>query len=219
MGRLYDYDYAIRIPLKMIQLTECDGKAYPLAFNWEGEDGAQSLMKVDKVYSRTPCAEQQSGVVGDRYDCLIAGRREELYYSLIAPRKWFKLKPVTEEEYKAYYRLPGERQGTGLSPRTGKSPGAAAAAGRADPAAQADRAAGQPDPDRHAGRDGHAGQPDLAAQSGQSGQFSQDGQSGPDEQFGWDMPSNPGYAKDPKIRRRRGIKIAEDPASYGADLS
>jgi hypothetical protein len=192
MGRLYDYDYAIRIPLKMIQLTECDGKAYPLAFNWEDEDGAQSLMKVDKVYSRTPCAEQQSGVVGDRYDCLIAGRREELYYSLIAPRKWFKLKPVTEEEYKAYYRLPGERQGTGLSPRTGKSPGAAA--GRADPAAQAGLA----------GRSAHDGQ------SGQSAQ---------DEQFDWDTPSNPGYAKDPKLRRRRGIKIAEDPSSYGADLS
>ena len=202
MGRLYDYDYAIRIPLKMIQLTECDGKAYPIAFNWEGEDGAQSLMKVDKVYSRTPCAEQQSGVVGDRYDCLIAGRREELYYSLIAPRKWFKLKPVTEEEYKAYYRLPGERQGTGLSPRTGKSPGAAAAA-------QADLAG-------RSGLDGQNGQNGRHAQSAHDGQSRQSAQ---DEQFDWDTPSNPGYAKDPKLRRRRGIKIAEDPSSYGADLS
>ena len=108
MGRLYDYDYAIRIPLTMIQLTERDGKAYPLAFDWEGDDGAVSHIKIEKVYSYTPCAEQKSGVVGDRYECLIGGKREYLYYSIIAPRKWFKLKPVTEEEYKAYYRLPGE---------------------------------------------------------------------------------------------------------------
>jgi len=32
-----------------------------------------------------------------------------------------------------------------------------------------------------------------------------------------DGPSNPGYAKDPKLRRARGMKIAEDPTSYGAD--
>jgi hypothetical protein len=146
----------------MIQLTERDGKAYPLAFDWECESGGQSLIKVDKVFSRTPCAEQKSGVVGDRYECLIGGKREDLFYSLIAPRKWFKLKPVTEEEYKAYYRLPGERRGAAPHPRADKSPGAA---GSADP----------------------------------------------------DEPSNPGYAKDPKLRRARGMKIAEDPASYGAE--
>jgi len=129
----------------MIQLTECDGKAYPLAFDWEGEDG-RSRIKIDKVCSCTPCAEQKSGVVGDRYECLIGGQREYLYYSLISPRKWFKLKPVSEEEYKAYYRLPGEASG---------------------------------------GADGEA--------------------------------SNPGYAKDRKLRRDRGMKIAEDPAAYGAD--
>jgi len=92
----------------MIQLTERDGRAYPLAFDWEDESGARARVKIDKVISRTPCAEQKSGVVGDRYECLIGGSREDLYYSLVAPRKWFKLKPVTEEEYKAYYRLPGE---------------------------------------------------------------------------------------------------------------
>ena len=108
MGRLYDYDYAIRIPLTMIQITERDGRAYPLAFDWEDEDGAVTRQKIEKVYSFTPCAEQKSGVVGDRYECQIGGKREYLYYSLIAPRKWFKLKPVTEDEYKAYYRLPGE---------------------------------------------------------------------------------------------------------------
>ena len=108
MGRLYDYDYAIRIPLTMIQLTERDGRAYPLAFDWTDEDGAVSRLKIEKVYSFTPCAEQKSGVVGDRYECLIGGQREYLYYSLVSPRKWFKLKPVTEDEYKAYYRLPGE---------------------------------------------------------------------------------------------------------------
>ena len=108
MGRLYDYDYAIRIPLTMIQLTERDGRAFPLAFDWEAGDGAVSRVKIEKVYSFTPCAEQKSGVVGDRYECQIGGQREYLYYSLVAPRKWFKLKPVTEEEYKAYYRLPGD---------------------------------------------------------------------------------------------------------------
>ena len=138
MGRLYDYDYAIRIPLTMIQLTESDGKAYPLAFDWEGEGGVRLRVKVEKVFSCTPCAEQKSGVVGDRYECLISGQREYLYYSLVSPRKWFKLRPVSEEEYKAYYRLPGG-------------------------------------------------------------------------------PSNPGYVKDPKLRRPRGMKIAEDPAAYGAE--
>ena len=134
MGRLYDYDYAIRIPLTMIQLTERDGRAYPLAFDWEGEDGAKSRVKIEKVFAYTPCAEQKSGVVGDRYECQIGGQREYLYYSLVAPRKWFKLRPVSEEEYKAYYRLPGEG------------------------------------------------------------------------------------VKEPKLRRPRGMKIAEDPAGYGADI-
>jgi hypothetical protein len=118
----------------MIQLTESDGRAYPLAFDWADEDGAVSRVKIEKVFSYTPCAEQKSGVVGDRYECLIRGRREYLYYSLIAPRKWFKLKPVTEDEYKTYYRLPGEIPG------------------------------------------------------------------------------------EPKLRRPRGMKIAEDPADYGADV-
>ena len=134
MGRLYDYDYAIRIPLTMIQLTERDGRAYPLAFDWVDEDGATARMKIEKVFSFTPCAEQKSGVVGDRYECLIGGQREYLYYSIVAPRKWFKLKPVTEDEYKEYYRLPGEG------------------------------------------------------------------------------------VKEPKLRRPRGIKIAEDPAAYGAEM-
>ena len=181
MGRLYDYDYAIRIPLKMIQLTEPDGKAYPLAFDWECENGGQSLIKVDKVYSRTPCAEQKSGVVGDRYECLIGGKREDVYYSLIAPRKWFKLKPVTEEEYRAYYRLPGERQGAGLRPRTGKGPAAADRAG--------------------ANRD--------ESEDGDPGRLNGGRLTDPDE------PSNPGYVKDPKLRRERGMKIAEDPKSGG----
>ena len=108
MGRLYDDDYAIRIPLTMIQITERDGMVYPLAFDWEDEDGASARVRIEKVFSRMPCAEQKSGVVGDRYECLIGGQREYLYYSIVAPRKWFKLKPVTEDEYKTYYRLPGE---------------------------------------------------------------------------------------------------------------
>ena len=120
MGRLYDYDYAIRIPLNMIQLTERDGKAFPLAFDWEGDGGSKLRVEIDKVLSCTPCAEQKSGVVGDRYECQIGGRREYLYYSIIAPRKWFMLKPVTEDEYNAYYRLPGEDPGAGAASAAGK---------------------------------------------------------------------------------------------------
>jgi hypothetical protein len=109
MGRLHDDDYAIRIPLNMIQLTERDGKAWPLAFDWiDEETGRPVRVEIERVLSAIPCAERKSGAVGDRYECLIDGRQECLYYTVLQPRKWFRLKPVSEEEYKAYYKLPGE---------------------------------------------------------------------------------------------------------------
>ena len=107
MGRLYDEDYAIRIPLNMIQLTERDGKAWPLSFDWEDEETGEPIrVEIERVLSHVPFAEQKSGTVGDRYDCVINGQQEYLYYTVLQPRKWFRLKAVSEEEYKAYYRLP-----------------------------------------------------------------------------------------------------------------
>ena len=109
MGRIHNDDYAIRIPLNMIQLTERNGKAWPLAFDWEDEESGEVIrVEIESVKPCTAHAEQKSGAVGDRYECVINGQTEYLYYSVLQPRKWFKLKPVSEEEYKAYYKLPGE---------------------------------------------------------------------------------------------------------------
>ena len=109
MGRVHDDDYAIRVPLSMIQLTERDGKAWPLAFDWVDETtGDLVRVEIDRVVSCEPFAEQRSGAVGDRYECEINGRSEYLYYSIISPRKWFFIKKVTQEEYERYYKLPGE---------------------------------------------------------------------------------------------------------------
>jgi len=116
MGRLHDADFAIRIPLNMIQLTDHNGIVWPLAFDWEDEESGQVMrMKVENVKTPIPMAEQKSGTVGDRYECEINGQLEYLFYSVLQPRKWFKLKPVTEEEYTAYYRLPGESRAMGGS--------------------------------------------------------------------------------------------------------
>ena len=103
-----DNDYAIRIPIKMIQLTEQDGKVWPLAFEWENSDGEISEIKIDRIVSVTPASELKSGIVGDRYDVEIEGVRDYLYYTKLAPRKWFKVVSVSEQEYNAYYKLPWE---------------------------------------------------------------------------------------------------------------
>ena len=108
MGRLHHDDYAIRIPLNMIQLTDRAGKAWPLAFDWVDEETGETIrVEVLHVKPPVPYAEQKSGVVGDRYECEINGKLEYLYYSVLQPRKWFKLQPVSEEAYNAYYRVPG----------------------------------------------------------------------------------------------------------------
>jgi hypothetical protein len=102
-------DFTIRIPLKMFQVTEPDGKAWPIAFDWKDSDGGTIEVTIDRIVSVTPEAEVKSGAVGDRYECEIEGRREYLYYTKLAPRKWFKIVPVSEQEYNAYYKLPGEK--------------------------------------------------------------------------------------------------------------
>ena len=99
------YNCSIRVPLRMTQLTEKDGRAWPLAFDWRDADGTVTRVKIGRVISVVPCAELKSGAVGDRYECEIDGRREYLFYSKLQPRKWFKLKEVSEEEYAAYYKL------------------------------------------------------------------------------------------------------------------
>jgi hypothetical protein len=76
-------DFEIRIPVNMIQLTERDGKAWPLAFDWIGENSGETIrVEIEDV---KPCiiphAEQKSGTVGDRYECTIKGQVEYLYYS------------------------------------------------------------------------------------------------------------------------------------------
>ena len=103
-------DHTIRIPLKMIQLTEPGGKVWPLAFDWTDSDGTIIRVTIDKILNVVPAAELKSGTVGDRYECEIEGQYEYLYYAKLSPRKWFRLIDVSEEEYSDYYALPsGER--------------------------------------------------------------------------------------------------------------
>ena len=102
-------DYKVRIPLKMIQLTEQDGKTWPIAFDWPDADGIPIEVRIDRIVSVTPSSELKSGTVGDRYECEIEGKIEYIYYTKLTPRKWFKLVSVNEQEYKAYYKLPGEK--------------------------------------------------------------------------------------------------------------
>lgn len=93
----------------MIQLTERNGKAWPLAFDWVDDESGETIrVEIERVVSSIPYAEQKSGTVGDRYECIVNGQIEYLYYTILQPRKWFKLKQVSEAEYRAYYRLPGE---------------------------------------------------------------------------------------------------------------
>ena len=66
-------------------------------------------VSIDKIKSVTTHAEQKSGTVGDRYECEIEGQIFYIYYTKLAPRKWFKIVPCTEQEYKDYYKLPGEK--------------------------------------------------------------------------------------------------------------
>jgi hypothetical protein len=92
----------------MIQLTEQDGQVWPMEFVWRNDEGERIRIRVEDVKPPMPLAEQKSGAVGDRFECVIDGQVEYLYYSKLQPRKWFKLLPVSKEEYEAYYGLPDE---------------------------------------------------------------------------------------------------------------
>lgn len=104
-------DFTIRIPLDMMQFTEADGKTWPVAFKWPNADGVPTEVRIDKIKSVTPLAEQKSGTVGDRYECEVEGKIIYIYYTKLTPRKWFKIVPCSEEQYNAYYKLRGENGG------------------------------------------------------------------------------------------------------------
>jgi hypothetical protein len=92
----------------MLQVTERDGRALPISFEWKEPDGSAVRVKIDRVISVTSSAERKSGAVGDCYECEISGRTEYLYYGKIQPRKWFLIQMVSETEYNEYYKLPNE---------------------------------------------------------------------------------------------------------------
>jgi hypothetical protein len=96
-------DYLIRVPLDMTQMTDRRGNVRPVAFDWENDDGETVHVEIDRVRSCVPFAEQKSGVVGDRYEVVIDGQTEYLYYSKLQPRTWYRLVPVSRDAYVEYY--------------------------------------------------------------------------------------------------------------------
>jgi hypothetical protein len=106
-------EYNIRVPVKMVQITDVNGQVRPIMFDWQNPGGDTVKVKIDRVVSMKREAEHKSGTVGDRFEVDIDGRREYLYYTLLSPRKWFMIVAVSENEYKEYYRLPGEAVGIG----------------------------------------------------------------------------------------------------------
>jgi len=103
-----DDEFTIRIPLNMLQFTHRDGKTRPVAFDWPNVDGINQRVNIDRVISVCPFAEQKRGAVGDRNECEIEGKIEYIFYAKLMPQKWFKIVSASEQEYNAYYRLPGE---------------------------------------------------------------------------------------------------------------
>ena len=104
-------EFAIRIPLKMMQYTDEGGRTWPISFEWADADGVPSEVGIDRIKSVCALAEQRSGTVGDRYECEIGGETVYIYYTKLAPRKRFKIVPCTEQEYNSYYKLRGEEWG------------------------------------------------------------------------------------------------------------
>ena len=102
-------EYAIRVPLDMYQFTDKTGTTWPIAFVGQDVDGFEIEVKIDRVKSISPLAEQRSGTVGDRYECEIGGETVYIYYTKLTPRKWFRILPCSLEEYNAYYKLSYEK--------------------------------------------------------------------------------------------------------------
>jgi len=106
VGNLPNGGYFVRVEIIMLERNDKDGKITPIAFYLEDPNGDKTRIKIEKVINCEPIAELKSGMVGDRYECLIDGQREYLYYSKLLPRHWYIIKKVTEEEYIKYYPLP-----------------------------------------------------------------------------------------------------------------
>ncbi len=96
-------DYLIRVPLDMLQMTDKNGQAWPVGFDWTNASGETEHIEIERIRSCVPFAEQKSGAVGDCYECVIDGRIERLIYSKLQPRKWFALKAVDEQTWRQWY--------------------------------------------------------------------------------------------------------------------
>ena len=100
-------DYYIAEEIEMMQITDKNGFAKPVAFKWQEYEGAEVVtVGIDYILSTMPIAEQKAAVVGDRYECMIGGKIDYIWYGMLEPRRWFRLRPVTQEEYEEHYPLP-----------------------------------------------------------------------------------------------------------------
>jgi hypothetical protein len=102
--------YMIRKPVRMVQLTEKNGAVLPIGFYLDDDNGEEVHVVIDRVLHVSADAEQKSGAVGDRYECMIQGRREYLYFAIVQPRKWFLLREVSKEDYEGFYRYTNKRR-------------------------------------------------------------------------------------------------------------
>lgn len=109
MERNQHEDLRIRLPINMIQYTETDGKVWPMDFDYEDPRTLELVhVHIERVKTWLSTAEMKHGAVGDRFECIIEGQIDYVWYSKTQPRQWFILLPATKEEYEAFYRLPGE---------------------------------------------------------------------------------------------------------------
>ena len=105
-------EYAIRIPVDMVQHTDKNGYVRPMLFDIDDIYGETTRYKISRIVSITNEHERSSGTVGDRYEVDINGKRELLYYTKLQPRKWFMIVTVSEETYNRYYKMPNEEAWT-----------------------------------------------------------------------------------------------------------
>jgi hypothetical protein len=105
MGGLLDGSYKIRKPIAVVERNDTNGKITPIALCFVDEQDIEHFIKI-RVLKCVPDADIKSGTVGERYECIIRGKREYLYYGLLQPRSWFKVENVSEEVYNTYYKLP-----------------------------------------------------------------------------------------------------------------
>lgn len=105
MGELFGSTFTVRRPVTVIERNDVDGKVTPVALCFVDDQAIERFAKI-RVLKCAPAADVQSGAVGERYDCVIMGKRESLYYGLLQPRSWFRIETVSETEYNAFYPLP-----------------------------------------------------------------------------------------------------------------